>query len=305
MERLNRRYDNLFGCSFPYSMGWHGRPADGRGPPRMAALRVASSRPCCARPRCGSSWSATSWRRSRSGTSPPRTRPRGCARCRTPVRAVARVPTRQALTGAVPASALARSPAAGLLLVILAAGRHPHPVRGLARGPRAPGCEVNNFLNSHTLIQTATDASFFAIMAVGATIVIISGGIDLSVGSIYALAGVTMALVLRALGPVLGRGRRWPHRPRHLRGVGLVCGLVNGAAGGRPAGPPVHHHAGHDVGPARDRLRDQQGGEHPGAGALTAVAKASLGLAGSLYPVPMLHDARAPRSSGRSTWRAR
>ncbi len=52
------------------------------------------------------------------------------------------------------------------------------------------GHTINNFLNSHTLIQTATDASFVAIMAVGATIVIISGGIDLSVGSVYALAGV-------------------------------------------------------------------------------------------------------------------
>ena len=44
------------------------------------------------------------------------------------------------------------------------------------------GATVNNFYNFHTLLQTATDASFFAIMAVGATIVIISGGIDLSVG---------------------------------------------------------------------------------------------------------------------------
>jgi UDPglucose--hexose-1-phosphate uridylyltransferase len=26
---LNRRYDGLFGVSFPYSMGWHGRPSDG------------------------------------------------------------------------------------------------------------------------------------------------------------------------------------------------------------------------------------------------------------------------------------
>ncbi len=26
---LNRRYDGLFGTSFPYSMGWHGRPSDG------------------------------------------------------------------------------------------------------------------------------------------------------------------------------------------------------------------------------------------------------------------------------------
>src|SRR3954466_12684917 len=65
----------------------------------------------------------------------------------------------------------------------------------------ATGQTINNFLNSHTLIQTATDASFFAVMAVGATIVIISGGIDLSVGSIYALAGTAMALVLRGTGP--------------------------------------------------------------------------------------------------------
>jgi ABC-type xylose transport system permease subunit len=47
---------------------------------------------------------------------------------------------------------------------------------------RRSGELVNNFWNSHTLIQTATDASFFAIMAIGATLVIISGGIDLSVG---------------------------------------------------------------------------------------------------------------------------
>jgi ribose transport system permease protein len=49
---------------------------------------------------------------------------------------------------------------------------------------RQSGQVVNNFLNSYTLIQTATDASFFAIMAIGATLVIISGGIDLSVGSV-------------------------------------------------------------------------------------------------------------------------
>ena len=56
---------------------------------------------------------------------------------------------------------------------------------------RAGGETVNNFWNSHTLIQTATDASLFAIMAIGATLVIISGGIDLSVGSVYALSGVS------------------------------------------------------------------------------------------------------------------
>src|SRR5262245_34566864 len=45
---------------------------------------------------------------------------------------------------------------------------------------RRTGETVNDFLNTYTLVQTATDASFFAIMAVGATMVIISSGIDLS-----------------------------------------------------------------------------------------------------------------------------
>jgi len=30
LRRITVRYDNLFQCSFPYSMGWHGRPLDGR-----------------------------------------------------------------------------------------------------------------------------------------------------------------------------------------------------------------------------------------------------------------------------------
>src|SRR5574338_355078 len=90
-------------------------------------------------------------------------------------------------------------PEIGLILVLVAvtitltalAGSHPD---------RQTGQVVNNFWNSYTLIQTMTDASFFAIMAIGATIVIISGGIDLSVGSIYALSGVAMALFLRGAG---------------------------------------------------------------------------------------------------------
>jgi UDPglucose--hexose-1-phosphate uridylyltransferase len=32
LKRLTIRLDNLFECSFPYSMGWHGAPFDGRDP---------------------------------------------------------------------------------------------------------------------------------------------------------------------------------------------------------------------------------------------------------------------------------
>ncbi len=33
IKRLTCRYDNLFECSFPYSMGWHGLPTDGKEHP--------------------------------------------------------------------------------------------------------------------------------------------------------------------------------------------------------------------------------------------------------------------------------
>jgi len=114
----------------------------------------------------------------------------------------------------------------GLVLIILFlgtiltlfAGSHIDPVTGLV---------VNNFLNSFTLMQTATNASFFAVMAVGTTIVIISGRIDLSVGSIYALSGVTMAMALRALAP-LGPATALALGFLISVGVGVLCGLLNG-----------------------------------------------------------------------------
>src|SRR6476661_2941109 len=61
--------------------------------------------------------------------------------------------------------------------------------------------EKNKFFNAQNLAQLAKDTSFIAIMAVGATFVIISGGIDLSVGAIYALSSVLAAILLRSFGP--------------------------------------------------------------------------------------------------------
>src|SRR5579885_2901268 len=60
--------------------------------------------------------------------------------------------------------------------------------------------EKNKFLNAQNLAQVAKDTSFIAIMAVGMTFVIISGGIDLSVGAIYALASVLGAIVFHKFG---------------------------------------------------------------------------------------------------------
>src|SRR5260370_9947632 len=59
-----------------------------------------------------------------------------------------------------------------------------------ASGQETPAfVKVNNFFNAETLTQIAKDTSFFAIMAVGVTIVIITAGIDLSVRVFYAFRG--------------------------------------------------------------------------------------------------------------------
>jgi ribose/xylose/arabinose/galactoside ABC-type transport system permease subunit len=174
----------------------------------------------------------------------------------------------------------------GLVLVLVLvtvtlttlAGSHPD---------RQTGEIVNNFWNSYTLIQTATDASFFAVMAIGATIVIISGGIDLSVGSIYALSGVAMALFLRAAGEMSPVATTLTGLFVCV-GVGLACGLINGAL---VVGLRVH--------PFIITLGTMwvlRGIAFVATKAesilvpapLTAVTKASLGLGGGLYPVPML-----------------
>jgi ribose/xylose/arabinose/galactoside ABC-type transport system permease subunit len=174
----------------------------------------------------------------------------------------------------------------GLVLVVvlvtlalaLLAGSHPDRVTGAA---------VNNFWNANTLVQTATDASFFAIMAIGATMVIISGGIDLSVGSIYALAGVSMALVLRAMGP-LSDGATVLIGLAVCLGIGLLCGLLNGAL---VVGLRVHPfiitlgtmwvlRGTAFVATKAESIIVPQ--------ALTKVVKAPLGLHATLYPVPML-----------------
>src|SRR2546425_7779804 len=93
--------------------------------------------------------------------------------------------------------------------------------------------EKNKFLNAQKLISLAKDTSFFAIMAVGATFVIISGGIDLSVGAIYALASVLAALVFHRFGPdgPCSSVSPWLSVPFGMAvcvGTATLCGLLNG-----------------------------------------------------------------------------
>jgi ribose/xylose/arabinose/galactoside ABC-type transport system permease subunit len=92
--------------------------------------------------------------------------------------------------------------------------------------------EKNKFLNAQNLTQLAKDTSFIAIMAVGMTIVIICGGIDLSVGAIYALASVLGALFFHSFGPEGARATEaaWvvPAGILLCVGAGALCGVANG-----------------------------------------------------------------------------
>ena len=152
---------------------------------------------------------------------------------------------------------------------------------------RNAGVVVNNFWNANTLIQTATDASFFAMMAIGATMVIISGGIDLSVGSIYALAGVTMAMTLRAMGPMGDGATAWIAL-LICAGIGLLCGVLNGALVVVLRVHPFIITLGTMWVLRGVAFVTTKAESILVPTSLTHVAKASLGLSGGLYPVPML-----------------
>ena len=78
-----------------------------------------------------------------------------------------------------------------------------------------------HFLTVSNLLNVLEQTALNAVVAVGMTFVIISGGIDLSVGSVLALAGICLALALEAGVPA-------PAAIAIALAVGVACGLVNG-----------------------------------------------------------------------------
>src|ERR1700744_1960454 len=90
---------------------------------------------------------------------------------------------------------LPRMQEAGLIVVILLLGALLAKLSPTVRGE-------NGFLRPANLIPSVfTTMSWFAIMAVGQTVVIITGGIDISVGSIMGLAALGAAAQLQKYSP--------------------------------------------------------------------------------------------------------
>ena len=79
-----------------------------------------------------------------------------------------------------------------------------------------------HFLTISNLLNVLEQTSINAIVAVGMTFVIISGGIDLSVGSVLALSGIVLAGALEAGTPAAAACAL-------ALAVGTACGLMTGA----------------------------------------------------------------------------
>lgn len=82
-------------------------------------------------------------------------------------------------------------------------------------------CIAPNFLTENNLLNIVRQASINIVLATGMTVVILTGGIDLSVGSVLAVSAVTAMVV--SLMPELG----WAAVPIALL-IGLVLGALNG-----------------------------------------------------------------------------
>jgi ribose/xylose/arabinose/galactoside ABC-type transport system permease subunit len=115
----------------------------------------------------------------------------------------------------------------GLLLVIVLLGAG---ITLAADTLTLRGQEVNAFLRwDNLLANVATPMSWMAIMALGATAVIVAGGIDISVGSMFGLSALGTAAVLQELPPDCSGLVAVPVAAATALGIGTACGLLNGA----------------------------------------------------------------------------
>jgi ribose transport system permease protein len=83
-----------------------------------------------------------------------------------------------------------------------------------------------SFLTASNLLNIANQIAIIAIMAIGMTMVIITGGIDLSVGSLVALSAVTSTLLIRQLA-----GAEEAGMVLCCAGAMLICGIIGLGSG--------------------------------------------------------------------------
>ena len=123
-------------------------------------------------------------------------------------------------------SGIPRLQEAGLVIVIIVLAAILSIYGYYDAAPNRP----NTFLNYENLIDgIATPMSYYAIMSVGVTIVIITSGIDISVGSAMALAALAAAVTVSRFNPAAPAWQVLPVAFAVPLGVGLLAGVINGA----------------------------------------------------------------------------
>ena len=132
-----------------------------------------------------------------------------------------------------------------------------------------------------SLTAVINTAAPLVVLATGATLVVLCGGIDLSIAALASLSTVFLALWLPDLGGL-----------STLAVVGVAAGAIGalqGTAARRPADPVVHRHAGRDEHLLRDRPRGLRRRHRAGRRPTTAISWANLYVA-------------RPRADRRSSW---
>ena len=85
-----------------------------------------------------------------------------------------------------------------------------------------------DFLRKSNLVAIVDRIVVIAVLAVGMTMVIITGGIDLSVGSLIALSAVVSTTIMKILGGL--DGSAWVVFIGFISGI-ITCGLIGGVGG--------------------------------------------------------------------------
>ncbi len=101
----------------------------------------------------------------------------------------------------------------------------------------------NNFGNLENFRQISQNAAILAVLGVGMTFVIVTSGIDLSVGSVLVFSGVVAAKVMIWMGPADGTGGQgWGVAAAGIAAAvlsGLAWGLLNGVLIAKAKIPPL------------------------------------------------------------------
>ena len=91
------------------------------------------------------------------------------------------------------------------------------------------------FLTPKNLMNLIRQVAVIGVIAIGTTFVCLTGGIDISVGSVAALAGVVSAMCASPNGPLnwtdpTAAGTAWPFITCIIAAVliGAICGFING-----------------------------------------------------------------------------